>query len=98
KLAGAGYQLVGDFDDLIPTIAPAGENPDSVGAEAQANAAVAAVTLLLVKQAAQRPDGARDRHGKDQLSTARHRPSHRPAQEDEFAWLFPGCSSSAPTL
>jgi len=73
KLAGAGYQLVGDFDDLIPTIAPAGENPDSVGAEAQANAAVAAVTLLLVKQAAQRPDGARDRHGKDQLSTAPHK-------------------------
>ena len=70
KLAAAGYPLVGDLDDLIPTIAPAGENPDQVGAEAQANVAIAAITRLLVDQATPRSDGSRDRHGKAQRSAA----------------------------
>jgi hypothetical protein len=73
KLAAAGYQLVGDLDDLIPTIAPAGENPDHVGAEAEANAAIAAITRLLVDQATPRSDGSRDRHGKAQRRAAPHR-------------------------
>lgn len=73
KLAAAGYQLVGDFGDLIPTIAPAGENPDHVGVEAQANAAIAAITRLLVDQATPLPDGSRARHGKAQRSAAPHK-------------------------
>jgi len=73
KLAAAGYQLVGDLDDLIPTIAPAGENPDHVGAEAQANAAIAAIARLLVDQATPRSDGSRDRHSKAQRRAAPHR-------------------------
>jgi hypothetical protein len=72
KLARAGYQLVGDLDDLIPKAAPGGEDPDYVGGEAQASAAIAAVTLLLVNQATPRSDGAGDRNGKDQPSAVPH--------------------------
>ena len=54
KLAGCGYRLVGDFDDLIPKAVPVGEDPDSVGAESLASAAIAAITLLLVNQASSR--------------------------------------------
>jgi hypothetical protein len=70
KLAGAGYRLVGDFDDLIPKAVPAGEDPDYVGAEAQASAAAAAVTLLLVNQATPRSGDGGDRQGKDQPGAA----------------------------
>jgi hypothetical protein len=87
KLAGAGYQLVGDFDDLIPKAVPAGEDPDCVGAEAQASAAIAAVTLLLVNQAAPRSDNAGDRQGKDQPSAAPH--------ERRFLVRLSGSSSAA---
>jgi len=87
KLAGAGYQLVGDFDDLIPKAVPAGEDPDCVGAEAQASAAIAALTLLLVNQAAPRSDDADDRQGKDQRSAAPH--------ERRFLVRLSGSSSAA---
>lgn len=30
ELADAGYQVVGDLDDLLPTVAPAGADPDEV--------------------------------------------------------------------
>jgi hypothetical protein len=70
RLAGAGYELAGDFDDLIPKAMPAGEDPDHVGAEAQASAAIAAVTQLLDKQATPRPDGAGDRRSKDRPGAA----------------------------
>jgi hypothetical protein len=63
KLAGAGYQVVGDFADLIPKTAPTGENPDCVSAEAQASAATAALTLLMLNQATPRSDGTGDRRG-----------------------------------
>jgi len=56
KLAEAGYQVVGDFADLIPKPEPTGADPDCVGADAQANAAIAALTLLIVNQATSRAD------------------------------------------
>jgi hypothetical protein len=58
KLAGAGYQVVGDFADLIPKAVPTGADPDCVGAEAQASVAITALTLLMANQAASRSDGA----------------------------------------
>jgi hypothetical protein len=61
KLTGAGYQVVGDFADLIPKTAATGENPDYVGAEAQATAAIGALTLMMINQATPRPDGAGER-------------------------------------
>ncbi|MBO0815873.1 MAG: hypothetical protein J2P30_12135 [Actinobacteria bacterium] len=73
KLSGAGYQLVGDLDDLIPELAPAGEDPDYVDAETQASAAIAAVTLLLAKQATPNFAGAGDRQGKARPGAAAHK-------------------------
>jgi hypothetical protein len=70
RLARAGYQLAGDFDDLIPKTVPTGEDPDHIGAVVQASAAIAAVTLLLDKQATPRSDGAGDRRGKDRPGAA----------------------------
>lgn len=70
KLAGAGYQIVGDLADLIPKTVPAGENPDHVGAEAQASAAIAALTQLLVNEATARSDETGDRRGKDRTGAA----------------------------
>src|SRR5262245_8707202 len=61
KLAGAGYQVIGDFADLIPQPMPAGEDPDCVGAEAQASAAIAALTLLMATPATPPSDGAGER-------------------------------------
>jgi hypothetical protein len=93
KLSGAGYQLVGDFDDLIPKIAPAGEDPDSISAEAQASVAIAAVTLLLVNQAGPRSDGAAA--GPARISPARRHQlrlglsylaHHRPLAVAKRAW------------
>lgn len=78
KLAGAGYQLVGDFDDLIPKIAPVGEDPDFISAEAQASAAIAAVTLLLVNQTTPRPDGVGDWQGSAQRRLRFSYLAHRP--------------------
>lgn len=61
KLAQAGYQVVGDLADLIPKAVPTGADPDCVGAEAQANAAITALKLLMVNQAGSRSDGAGER-------------------------------------
>jgi hypothetical protein len=61
KLAGAGYQVVGDFADLIPQPMAAGEDPDCVGAEAQASAAIAALALLMANPATPPSDSAGER-------------------------------------
>ena len=65
KLAGAGYQLVGDYDELIPRSRPTGADPDHICAEEQASAAIAAVRLLLENQAAPRSGGAGGRRSTD---------------------------------
>jgi hypothetical protein len=61
KLARAGYQVVGDFADLIPETGPAGEDPDCVSADAQASVAIAAITLLVANPPTPRPDDASER-------------------------------------
>lgn len=76
KLAGAGYQLVGDYDELIPKSRPTGEDPDHIGAEEQASAAIAAVKLLLENQASLRSGGAGGRRGTDRSGAVPRVPAY----------------------
>jgi hypothetical protein len=76
KLARAGYQVVGDFADLIPKTVPTGEDPDCVGAEAQASAAIAALTLM-ANQPTPRSDGTGDRRGQPAYAARMKRAARR---------------------
>jgi hypothetical protein len=75
KLERAGYHLVGDYRELIPQSRPAGEDPDRIGAEEQASAAIAAVTLLLENQATPRSGGADGRRSTDRPSAVPRAPT-----------------------
>lgn len=46
-LATAGYNVVGDLDELIPAVRPTGADPDHVPADQQADAAIAGIAVLV---------------------------------------------------
>jgi hypothetical protein len=52
---GAGYDIVGDLAELIPTQRPTGQDPDAVPAEAALPAAVAGMAALLLQSEGRRP-------------------------------------------
>lgn len=46
-LATAGYDVVGDLDELIPAVRPTGADPDHIPADQQADAAIAGIAVLV---------------------------------------------------
>ena len=55
QISGSGVHVVGDLDDLTPLDVPGGD-PDTVGAEAQLDAALTALEGTLRQATRIRPD------------------------------------------
>jgi hypothetical protein len=47
ELRAAGYSVVGDLAELVPSVRPTGVNPDAVPADARADAALAGMVSLV---------------------------------------------------